>query len=116
MRSTFENYLECANGKRLPSRLAWKYATVLQDAEHQAMMGIQALDMADYSLAICHFKRSLSAINLTMAVLNEVLVEKMDAHYREEIHARLFDLREVYLRIIGECRYFEIGDFGEPPF
>ena len=115
MRSTFENYLESSVGKQATSKLTWKYATVLQEAEHQAIMGIQAIDMADYGLAICHFKRSLSAINLTMSTLSELLVEKSDSKYREEIYARLFDLREVYLRVIGECRYFENSDFGEPP-
>ena len=116
MRSTFENYVESNRGQNLSARLTWKYAGVLQDAEQHAVMGIQALDLADYSLAICHFKRALNAINLTMAVLNEVLAEKSESQYKDEIHARLFDLREVYLRIIGECRYFEIGDLGEPPF
>ena len=48
MRSTFENYLESSIGKQATSKLTWKYATVLQEAEHQAIMGIQAIDMADY--------------------------------------------------------------------
>ena len=89
MRSTFENYLESSVGKQATSKLTWKYATVLQEAEHQAIMGIQAIDMADYGLAICHFKRALTAINLTMSTLSELLVEKPDSKYREEIYARL---------------------------
>ena len=113
LRKTFENYLQSEHGQQLSARLSWKYSSVLQDAEHQALMGVQALDMADYSLSICHFKRALSAINQTMTVLGNTLTHKAESQYRDEIHARLFDLREVYLRIIGECRYFENGDFGE---
>ena len=79
-------------------------------------MGTQALDMADYSLAICHFKRSLSGINDNFKILEQVFEDQPDAEYRTEINQRLFDLRELYLRIIGECRYFESMDLQDPPF
>ena len=54
----------------------------------------------------------------TTFALVEVLPQKSgfpdNVEYRDEINARLFDLREVYLRIIGECRCFENGDFPDP--
>jgi hypothetical protein len=114
LRKSFNDYLENSGGPPVTARLSWNYASALQESEQQAIMGIQALDMADYSLAICHFKRALSGINQTMGTLGKVFPENMEVPYRKEIQTRLFDLREVYLRIIGECRYFESGDFNEP--
>ena len=114
LRNSFNDYLEKSLGRQVSARIGWNYATALQETEQQAVMGIQALDMADYSLAICHFKRALSGINKTMAILEELFQDNIEEPYRKEIQIRLFDLREVYLRIIGECRYFENGDFNEP--
>ena len=114
LRNSFNDYLEKSLGRQVSARIGWNYATALQETEQQAVMGIQALDMADYSLAICHFKRALSGINQTMAILEELFPDNIEEPYRKEIQIRLFDLREVYLRIIGECRYFENGDFNEP--
>jgi hypothetical protein len=116
LKKTFEQFLEHPASSNVTALLAWKYSNTLQDAEYHAMMGTQALDMADYSLAICHFKRALSGINDTFASLEKVFADQPDAEYRSEINARLFDLRELYLRIIGECRYFESMDLQDPPF
>ena len=117
LRNSFESFLK-DSCQQISAQATWNYASVLQNAEHQAIMGTQALDMADYSLAICHFKRALAAINLCMSTLVEILPQKNsasdNAKYRDETNARLFDLREVYLRIIGECRCFENGDFPDP--
>jgi hypothetical protein len=116
LKKTFEQFLDHPASEHMTPSLTWKYAHILQEAEHQAVMGTHALDLADYSLAICHYKRALTGINETFSVLEKIFKDQPDAEYRQEINARLFDLRELYLRIIGECRYFESADFQDPPF
>ena len=116
LKKTFEQFLDHPASANVSSATGWKYANHLQDADYHALMGTQALDMADYSLAICHFKRALSGINDTFKILEQVFAGQPDAEYRSEINQRLFDLRELYLRIIGECRYFESMDLQDPPF
>ena len=67
---------------------------------------ISALDFGDYAMAISLFKRALRDLNLTMSTLAPEACTHSRAlsHYREEAVPRLFDLREVWLRVMGECR------------
>jgi hypothetical protein len=116
LNKTFEQFLDHPASGHISPSLAWKYSNLLHEAEHQAVMGTHALDLADYSLSICHYKRALAGINETFSVLEQIFKKQQDAEYRQEINARLFDLRELYLRIISECRYFESADFQDPPF
>ena len=116
LKKTFEQFLEHPASHQLTTVISWKYSMTLQDAEYHALMGTQALDMADYSLAICHFKRALTGINDCFTLLEAIFKDQAEAEYRQEINVRLFDLRELYLRIIGECRYFENADFQDPLF
>lgn len=78
--------------------------------EH-ALQAVQSLDMGDYSLAICFFKRALREINDTLARLGAAgesdsgLLQR----YREFATPRLFDLREIWLRVMAECRNADSG-------
>lgn len=70
------------------------------------MQAVSALDFGDYAMAISLFKRALRDLNATLASL---LAEENEAnhslaHYRALALPRLFDLREVWLRVMGECR------------
>ena len=67
---------------------------------------IAPADFGDYAMAVSLFKRALGALNGSLALLN---AESSMAHaavrdYREDALPRLFDLREVWLRVIEECR------------
>lgn len=74
--------------------------------EEQAMLAIQALDFGDYAMAISLFKRALGELNRTFSLLNADDAVKLTAvgHYREDALPRLFDLREIWLRVMSECR------------
>jgi hypothetical protein len=57
-------------------------------------------------MAVSLFKRALSALNGSLALLNDDLIMRYKhvLGWREEALPSLFDLREVWLRVIAECR------------
>lgn len=91
---------------KIPPRLALSYYAALVRTEDQAMQAISALDFGDYAMAISLFKRALRDLNATLATLDPEACQhsRALAHYREQAFPRLFDLREVWLRVMGECR------------
>lgn len=94
------------SGDKVPQALALRYYAALLRTEDQAMQAVAALDFGDYAMAISLFKRALRDLNGTMAVLEPEACAHSGAlaHYRESALPRLFDLREVWLRVMGECR------------
>lgn len=77
----------------------------LHRGREQALQAVQALDLGDYALAICFFKRALRELNGTLAGLAPVEGENaLVTRYREYAFPRLFDLREIWLRVMAECR------------
>jgi hypothetical protein len=91
---------------RIPQPLSIAYLASLHHCEEQAVMAIHALDFGDYAMAICLFKRALAALNDCFAKIGSEAAEAVDAvrQGREEMRQRLFDLREIWLRVIGDCR------------
>ena len=69
-------------------------------------MAIHALDFGDYAMAICLFKRALAALNDCFAQIGSEAADKVEAvcEAREDMRMRLFDLREIWLRVISDCR------------
>jgi len=57
-------------------------------------------------MAISLFKRALRELNASLASFDEATVARYRsvADYREDACPRLFDLREIWLRVINECR------------
>ncbi len=92
--------------QKVPQALALNYLTALHRGEDQAVQAIHALEFGDYAMAISLFKRALSALNQTLALLNEPATLRLAAvsAYREEALTSLFDLREIWLRVTAECR------------
>lgn len=95
-----------ANADKVPQALAIDIHISIYRGEEQAMLAIQALDFGDYAMAISLFKRALVELNRTFSLLNANSVGKLPAvvHYREDAQPRLFDLREIWLRVMNECR------------
>jgi hypothetical protein len=69
-------------------------------------MAIHALDFGDYAMAICLFKRALAALNDCFAQVGSDAADRNEAicEGRDDIRTRLFDLREIWLRVISDCR------------
>ncbi len=98
--------LTAGDSTRVPQPLALSLLSSLHRGEEQAVHAIHALDFGDYAMAVSLFKRALSALNSTLALLNDTsaLDHRAVRIYREESLPRLFDLREIWLRVINECR------------
>jgi hypothetical protein len=91
---------------KVPQPLALSLLASLHRGEENAVQAIHALDFGDYAMAVSLFKRALSSLNGTLALLN---TEQAQGHrtlnvWRDEAQRRLFDLREIWLRVIAECR------------
>lgn len=91
---------------KAPQPLAVALLGSLHQGEEHAVQAIHALDFGDFAMAISLFKRAMSALNGTFALLSsdQVLRHRVVSDWREEALPRLFDLREVWLRVIAECR------------
>ena len=111
--TAFFSYLRTAwehlmrhNKKQPKSHLSWSYCASLADAERNCMLAANSLDLGDYLLAVCHFKKAHSALNESMR-LNRLFThhsEKLFLKYLRETDIRMHDLREIWLRIIQDCR------------
>lgn len=91
---------------RVGQPLALSFHASLYRGEEQAMLAIQALDFGDYAMAISLFKRSLRELNQSLALLGSdgSREGRSLAYFREDALPRLFDLREIWLRVMNECR------------
>ncbi len=91
---------------RVPAALAITLQASLYRGNEQVLQGVQALEMGDYSLAICLFKQALRELNVTLARLSQpdVAGNSPATRVREYAVPRLFDLREIWLRVMNECR------------
>jgi hypothetical protein len=95
-----------SNPAKVPQALAVLVLSSLQRGEEQAIQAIHALDFGDYAMAVSLFKRALSGLNGTLALLNS---ESIPAHrhivaWKRDAVPQLFDLREIWLRVMSECR------------
>lgn len=91
---------------RLPPGLALAFQASLHRGEDWAVQAIHALDFGDYAMAVSLFKRALGSVNASLALLGggELGRHPAAASCRDGALARLFDLREIWLRVIDECR------------
>ncbi|MGH7996672.1 MAG: hypothetical protein ACREFX_10010 [Opitutaceae bacterium] len=91
---------------KVPPGLAIPYLASLHRGEEQAVQALHALDFGDYALAVSLFKRALAALNRSLAVLGDETDRDSGAlrEYRVRTRRGLFDLREIWLRVISECR------------
>jgi hypothetical protein len=91
---------------KVSQTLAVSYLSALQHGEDQAVQAIHALEFGDFAMAISLFKRALSALNASLALLNDPIARRQSTveAYRAEALTTLFDLREIWLRVISECR------------
>jgi len=98
--------LMAIDAAKVPPRLAVQFLAALHQGEEQASQAIHALDFGDYAMAISLFKRALSGLNRSLALLDDKAAVGRGAlnTYRQDAVPRLFDLREIWLRVISECR------------
>jgi tetratricopeptide (TPR) repeat protein len=99
---------------RVEPALGLTMLSTLYRGRENALQAVQALDLGDYSLAICFFKRALRELNDSLARLGADTEQKGDAkllaRFRDYALPRLFDLREIWLRVMSECREAQSGE------
>ncbi|HWA11071.1 MAG TPA: hypothetical protein VG838_16635 [Opitutaceae bacterium] len=91
---------------RVPQPLALAFQVALHRGEEQSGLAIQALDLGDYAMAVSLFKRALRELNASLALIDDAAAARHPAlgAFRDSAWPRLFDLREIWLRVINECR------------
>lgn len=76
------------------------------DSDYHGLLAVTALDMDDFSLAIAYFKRGMVSINKALSLLAELEstgIEPLPL-YAKHARVRLFDIREIWLRVSSDCR------------
>ncbi len=98
--------LTAGDSAKVPPALALGFLASLHRGEEQAVQAIHALDFGDYAMAVSLFKRALSALNHSLALLNADAAQphRIVRDFRVQALPALFDLREIWLRVIAECR------------
>ena len=91
--------------RQVPQANAVRLLVRLHRGEAEAIEAIHALDFGDYALAVTLFKRALATLNGLLAEMQApALAAGRAAAWREMALPRVFDLREIWLRVIAECR------------
>ncbi len=85
---------------------ALSYQTTLTESDYYGLLAVTALDMDDFALAIAYFKRGMVSLNTALGMLSEF--EKLQIEsvslYAKHARIRLFDIREIWLRVTSDCR------------
>ncbi|MGJ3243950.1 MAG: hypothetical protein ACFE0O_13490 [Opitutales bacterium] len=105
IRRGWEAFMD-AHAESLTPAFTWRFGESLRRGENQALQAVQALDLGDYGLAVCHLKAAHAAVNQSLGLL-QTLTSKRSAILRlflQEMNRRLFDLREIWLRVLADCR------------
>jgi len=81
------------------------------EAQHEMIMAVNATDTGDPALALVHMKRALAALNHSMGLVSGLPSDaRMSAAEESEtLEGALFDLREVCLRVMADCRWENPG-------
>lgn len=87
-------------------KAVWAYSRSLASLEHNLTLGVQSLDMADFALSIAQLKLALKSVNDCFMCLDNLSCgnSHTDQKFIKESRNRLFDLREISLRVINDCR------------
>lgn len=103
------------NGQQaVATEMLWRFARTLNDGERNSILALQALDLADYMLSVCHLKMVLRAVNDSMALVTPLTRNCPHAvQMHKAMMIRLFDLRELCLRVMHDCREEDRRGFRE---
>lgn len=92
--------------------LTWDFSESLSETEKHTLLALQSMEMGDYLLCVVHLKRALRGVNIALSLVPALApAAPIPEHFRRNMLARLFDLREVCLRVIGDCREEEHRGF-----
>ncbi len=89
-----------------PARQALEFQSALADSDYHGLLAVTALEVDDYALAIAYFKRGMVSINKAFSLLNDFESQEIEPLnlYMKQARIRLFDIREIWLRVSSDCR------------
>ncbi len=94
------------SGDLLPATTALRVQNAIAQSDQYGLLAVTALDLGDYMLAIAYFKRGLVELNQLLALITELEslnVTPLDL-YAKHAKIRIFDIREIWLRVTSDCR------------
>lgn len=99
------------SGKAVPPLAAAEVMLALWDTHQHVLLAVNATDTADLPLATVHMKRALAGINTALGLLHSVPADaRLSATAAfEDTESALFDLREICLRVMSDCRWGSEG-------
>jgi len=100
------------SGKAVSPLAAAEVMLALWDTHQQVVLAVNATDTADLPLAAVHMRRALAGINTALGLLQAIPAEaRLSAPSAfEDTETSLFDLREVCLRVMNDCRWGNEGN------
>lgn len=85
---------------------ALAYQNALAESDYYGILAVTALDIDDFGLAIAYFKRGMVSVNNALGMLSHFDSLQVEAVslYVKHARIRLFDIREIWLRVTSDCR------------
>jgi hypothetical protein len=105
LRNAWEHLMR-HNNKQPEAHLSWGYCASLSDGERHSFLAANSLDLGDYLLAVCHLKKAHAALNESLRI-NRLFSHQnkgIFGEYLKETNLRMHDLREIWLRVMHDCR------------
>jgi hypothetical protein len=105
LRNAWEHLMR-HNQNQPEAHLSWGYCASLSDGERHSFLAANCLDLGDYLLAVCHLKKAHAALNESLRInrLFSHQNESVFIEYLKETTMRMHDLREIWLRVMHDCR------------
>ncbi len=101
----FENLL--TNNKiTLSNKHSFDLMQSINQGKMESLLALQSLDLADYALTVSELKRALKSLNESFENLKtlEPALQSDNGAFIEQASTRLFDIREIWLRVMKDCR------------
>ena len=105
LKKHWENFMKHCPPNLTPI-ITWQYSNSIHRGELNAILSLQAIDMGDYALAICHLKTALSDLNQSISILQTLSNRnsRVITPLKKRSVKNLFGIREVWLQMMKECR------------
>ena len=105
LRQSWEQFMLHAQPYLSP-QLSWSYSNSLHRSELYSTLALQSLDLGDFALTVCHLKTALAALNQSLSTLQNLSHRhsRFLDRFQQEMYIRIFDLREIWLRVMQDCR------------
>jgi hypothetical protein len=102
----WESLLNETTNDNLSPKLCFDLVQSINDGKLKSLLALQSLDLADYALTVSELKRALKSLNQSFNILGSIHSAKHPKLYafKTESFTRLFDIREIWLRVMKDCR------------